>query len=135
MWLIVAIIVFFIFDVVITIWILMRRKRGRSLQQLQLNYIQSHWVRIIDSFGADQKHAIMDADKLLDYALKCHGFEGHLGEKLKKAGPRFSDLNGTWSAHKLRNEIAHELGDIDKSRSKTALAQFKRALNDLGARL
>ena len=71
----------------------------------------------------------------MDYALKKHGFEGSLGEKLKKAGPRFNDLNAVWSAHKLRNRIAHELSEINKEEAKRALKQFKRALNDLGAKL
>ena len=78
---------------------------------------------------------IKDADKILDYALLREGFEGNLGEKLKAAGPRFSDLDGVWRAHKRRNRIAHELGDIDRDEAKRALKSFKKALNDLGAGL
>lgn len=109
------------------------RRKGFSAKEMQ--YIQSHWIIIIDSFDSHPKNAIMDADKLLDYALGKHGFEGNLGEKLKKAGPRFKDLNGVWSAHKLRNRVAHELGEIDKDEAKRALKRFKSALNDLGAKL
>lgn len=133
-WLI-AIIVFLVVDFIFIIWVVIKRARARRLGARELQYIESHWIRIIDMFGDDHKHAILDADKLLDYALSKHGFQGNLGEKLKLAGPRFSDLNGVWSAHKLRNRIAHELMDVDKNDAKRALKQFKRALNDLGAQL
>ncbi len=115
------------------VFVKMRRRKGLSMESLQ--YIKSHWIRIIDSFNSHPKNAILDLDKLLDYALGKHGFEGSLGEKLKKAGPRFTDINAVWSAHKLRNRVAHELGDIDKGHAKRALKQFKSALNDLGAEL
>ena len=81
------------------------------------------------------KQAVLDADKLLDYALKEHGFKGALGEKMKAAGPRFSDLNGVWNAHKLRNRLAHEMMDLKRGEAQSALKNFKRALNDLGAGL
>ncbi len=128
-------ILFILFDILIVAFILYRKKALNKFSEKDLYYIRAHWVKIIDSFHAHPKHAILDADKLLDYALKKQGFEGSIGEKLKKSGPRFSDLNGLWNAHKLRNRIAHELGDIDKNEAKKALSQFKKALNDLGAKL
>lgn len=132
---IISIAVFIIITLLLVIFVFvkMRRRKGMSMEAMQ--YIQSHWIRIIDSFNSHPKNAILDADKLLDYALSKHGFEGNLGEKLKKAGPRFKDLNGAWSAHKLRNRVAHELEEIDKDQAKRALKQFKSALNDLGAEL
>lgn len=81
------------------------------------------------------KEAVLDADKLLDYALVRKGFQGSLGEKLKKAKNRFSDINGIWIAHKLRNKIAHELSNIDFREAKNALVSFKKGLKDLGADL
>ena len=132
---IVILILFILFDILVVVFILYRKRALNKFSDKDLYYIQSHWIKIIDSFSAHPKHAILDADKLLDFALKKNGFEGSLGEKLKKSGPRFSDLNGLWNAHKLRNRIAHELGDIDKNEAKKALSQFKRALNDLGAKL
>ena len=115
--------------------VFVKNSRRKGFDSKQSYYIKSHWIRIIDSFHHDPRHAILDADKILDYALAKKGFEGHLGEKLKKAGSRFSDLNGLWSAHKLRNRIAHEIGDIPVGEAKRALAQFKKGLNDLGAGL
>ncbi|MFH1218680.1 MAG: hypothetical protein V1679_02465 [Candidatus Peregrinibacteria bacterium] len=129
------VIAFLVFDVVLVLVIVVRRKSVRKFRAEEAQYIKSHWIRIIDSFHNDPKNAVMDADKILDYALLRRGFEGSLGEKLKKAGPRFSDLNGVWSAHKLRNRIAHEMGNISKDEAKKALGGFKRGLNDLGAGL
>lgn len=130
-----VIIAFFALDFILVFFIFLKRRRGVSLKPEELQYIKSHWIRIIDMSQGNMKQSIMDSDKLLDYALNRHGFEGSLGEKLKLAGPRFSDLDGTWSAHKLRNRIAHELSDIKKGDAIRALKQFKRALNDLGAGL
>ena len=129
----VAIFILITLLLVVFVFIKMRRRKGFSSESMQ--YIQYHWIIIIDSFNSHPKNAVLDMDKLLDYALSKHGFEGSLGEKLKKAGPRFKDLNGVWSAHKLRNRVAHELSDIDKDQAKRALKQFKSALNDLGAEL
>lgn len=134
-WIIIVIIAFFAFDILFVSWILFKRSRRKKLDSREIEYIKSHWIRIIDSFESHTVQAILDADKLLDYALSKHGFDGNLGEKLKKAGARFSDLNGIWSAHKLRNSVAHELGMIDVKAAKSALVSFKRALNDLGASL
>lgn len=116
-------------------FLILLRRRRKSLSNEQLQYIKAHWIRIIDSFDSHSEQAVMDADKLLDYALKCYGYEGHLGEKLKVAKGRFSDLDGVWSAHKLRNTLAHELVQLSKDDGRRALRQFKQGLNDLGAKL
>lgn len=79
---------------------------------------------------------IMEADKVLDLALKLLGFSGSLGEKLKQAGPRFRNLNDVWSAHKLRNILAHEIGkNPTPDETKRAMQAFQAALKDLGLRL
>ena len=76
----------------------------------------------------------MEADKLIDHALTKLGKRGTLGDKLKNNSVLFSDLNGLWSAHKLRNRIAHEISYGPKAAdvSKT-LKSFERALKDLKA--
>lgn len=119
----------------LVLYVVVKQSRRKGLSPKEMQYIRSHWIRIIDMFNGNPAQSIIDSDKLLDYGLKVHGFEGTLGEKLKKAGPRFSDLNGVWAAHKLRNRAAHELSGINKDEAKRALSGFKRALNDLGAGL
>lgn len=78
---------------------------------------------------------VINADKLLDKAMMEMGVAGKtMGDRLKKCGDRFTNLNGVWQAHKLRNAIAHE-SDVEVSykRAYNALQFYKQALKDLGA--
>ncbi len=131
----VFLIAFLAFDFILVAYVFFKKLGRDTFDSKELQYIKSHWIRIIDMFNTNSKASILDADKLLDYALGKKGFDGNLGEKLKKGGARFSDVNEVWMAHKLRNKIAHELGDIDVAEARRALKYFKRALNDLGAHL
>lgn len=127
----ILIIVFLVFYFLLLIrTFIKRKKKGLSVKDIQ--YVRFHFEKIHSELEKNPKNAVIDADKLLDFALGKRGFGGNLGEKLKKAGPLFSDLNGVWNAHKLRNRIAHELGEINKSEAKMALDSFKRGLKDLG---
>lgn len=82
---------------------------------------------------ADYKHAVMEGDKLLDQMLKKRGYEGSLGEKMKKARKIFSDNNGLWIAHKVRNKLAHELDyHLKDAEYSAAMKGFKTAFKDLG---
>lgn len=78
---------------------------------------------------------VINGDKLLDKAMMEMGIPGKtMGERLKKCGGRFTNLNGVWQAHKLRNAIAHETDiEISYKRAFNALAIYKQALKDLGA--
>ena len=56
------------------------------------------------------KHAVIEADKLLDYILERRGFAGEtLAEKLKKAQHFLSEenYNQLWFGHKIRNQVVH----------------------------
>ncbi len=78
---------------------------------------------------------VVDADKLLDKAMHEMGIAGkNMGERLKKSGQKFTQLNSVWYAHKLRNQIAHEHGfKLDYRQAQHALATYQQALKDLGA--
>jgi hypothetical protein len=136
---IIIIAVFLFIDFVILFLLFYKYFKKRVFTSEELQYIRSHWIRIIDSFNSYPKQAVLDADKLLDYGLSMKfskkGYGKTLGEKLKKFGEVFSDVDAVWSAHKLRNQIAHEFGEINVKEAKNALSQFKKALNDLGAEL
>jgi hypothetical protein len=57
-----------------------------------------------------------------------------MGDRLKRVGDRFSNLNAVWRAHKLRNAIAHESDfEISYKQAYNALQVYKQALKDLGA--
>lgn len=130
-----ALVAFVVFDFLLVLFVFLRKGRTKKFSAEELQYIRSHWIRIIDSCGVHPGQAVIDGDKLLAYALEKKGFYGSVADKLKASGPRFSDINGLWNAHKLRNKVAHELGDISKDSAKSALVAFKRGLNDLGANL
>lgn len=79
--------------------------------------------------------SVIDADKLLDEALKKRHFKGKtMGERLVAAQRILTDNDAVWYGHKLRNQLVHEdsvklkQGDV-----KEALVGFRQALKDLGA--
>ena len=78
---------------------------------------------------------VIEADKLLDKALIEMGMAGKtMGDRLKKCGERFSNINAVWRAHKLRNALAHESDlEISYKQAYNALQIYKQALKDLGA--
>jgi hypothetical protein len=82
-----------------------------------------------------KKMALLEADKLLDLALKSLAMPGEtLGERLKYAAYKYPEVRDVWWAHKLRNQMAHEAEfDIDAGTAKRAIAQFKKTLQKLGA--
>ncbi len=98
---------------------------------------RSKWLQIETSAGSEpgsQQLAILNADKLLDQALKARGFSGEtMGDRLKNARSSFKNNNAVWAAHKLRNQIAHEEVTIKPQTVRQALSTFKTALKDLGA--
>lgn len=79
--------------------------------------------------------SIIEADKLLDKALIEMGIPGKtMGDRLKKSGSKFANLNSVWRAHKLRNIIAHESDfEVSYKQATNALDIYKQALKDLGA--
>jgi hypothetical protein len=79
--------------------------------------------------------AVLNADKLVDQALRESGISGEtMGDRLKNSSTKFSDLNGLWEAHKLRNRIAHEPDvSVTYDEARRALGSFKKALKELGA--
>ena len=53
---------------------------------------------------------------------------------MKAAKKTWTNANHVWSAHKLRNKIAHETNvRVSFDETRRALAAFKQGLKDLGA--
>lgn len=79
--------------------------------------------------------AIIEADNLLDYALKKAGYKGKTtGERLVAAQHTLTSNDTVWFGHKLSKSLANE--DARKLKKKDvldALAGFRQALRDLGA--
>lgn len=79
--------------------------------------------------------AVINADKLVDQALKRRGYKGKtMGERLVSAQRKLGDNDAIWYAHKLRNKLVHEDHPrLTPKEAKKALSGFKQALKDLGA--
>ena len=121
--------IFVTIDVLIVLYVIYRRMR-RGISDKNIAEIQKTWKSIIRE--KDMRHAIMDADKLLDHALYLLGYKGNLGSKLKKASALFKNVNNVWSAHKIRNNIAHQMNyHIDEKIYKTTMLSFKQAFKEL----
>jgi hypothetical protein len=109
---------------------------GKSLNQ---DKFRSRWLSIESSLKKDQEASFMlsiiNADKLVDQALRELGVKGKtMGDRMKNSSDKFSNKNSIWSAHKLRNQIAHEHDvQVSYDSARRALASFKQALKDLGA--
>ena len=97
------------------------------------------WLAIEQQVKRDEESsyhlAVFNADKLLDEALKERGFAGNtMGERMKSAQKSWSNANHIWTAHKLRNQIAHESDvRVNYEITRRALAAFKQALKDVRA--
>lgn len=132
------IVIMFVVIIVIGIGLMLiialTRKAPRGINQ---NQFRSKWLSIESSVGDDagsQHLAVLNADKLLDQALKARGYKGEtMGDRLKNARTTFKNNDSVWAAHKLRNQIAHEDITIKPQTINQALRAFKKALKDLGA--
>ena len=110
----------------------------RTSKHLDQQKYRERWLAISNGVTSDvgsQQLAILNADKLLDQALRERGMSGEtMGERMKSAKTLFSNNDAVWSAHKLRNRIAHEDGvRINPLVTRKAIAAFKSALKDVGA--
>jgi hypothetical protein len=122
--------------VLLAVYVLIKSRKSGKLTPSDLKTIQKEWSAIMEENKRSSHSAIIHADKLLGHVLGLIGYEGSVGDQLKKGGALFRDLNSLWDAHKMRNKVAHEVGiQISIKQSKRILNTFKRALNDLGSKL
>jgi hypothetical protein len=113
------------------------RRLGKFQRNLNQNYFRQKWLELLARVKTPEGMvlAIIDADKLLDEALKRKNFRGKtMGERLVAAQRSLSDNDAVWYAHKLRNRLVHEPDvRLKKNEAQNALAGFKKGLHDLGA--
>lgn len=109
-------------------------KRPRKMNQA---HYQAKWqdLQKLLNDQATWPLAIIDADKLLDDALKAHKYKGKtMGERLVAAQRDIQANDDVWFGHKLRNRLVHEHDVKLKERDvKEALLGIRHALKDLGA--
>lgn len=124
-----------VFGVIVLVLI---NRFGRHVpRSLNHRHFQDKWLELLARVKTPEGMvlAIIDADKLLDEALKKRGFSGKtMGERLVAAQRSMSDNDAVWYAHKLRNRLVHEpTVNLKKREAQNALGGFKKGLKDLGA--
>ncbi|MEY4723018.1 MAG: hypothetical protein RLZZ324_531 [Candidatus Parcubacteria bacterium] len=113
--------------------------RGRAFDGTDRENMRRRWVEIEKAMETPgemgKKLAIIEADKLLDTALKSLSMAGEtLGERLKFAQYKYPELRDVWPAHRVRNQLAHEASyHLDTGTARRSLKQFRSALERLGA--
>lgn len=122
--------------VLLVVVIALSKKGGVALD---VNKYRQKWLTIEQQLKKDEPTShvlcILNADKLLDQALRERGIKGEtMGARMKTLQANWSNANAVWGAHKLRNQIAHETDvQVDYETARRALGCFKQALKDVGA--
>lgn len=79
---------------------------------------QLRWNRIVEQVSSEKEQdwrlAIIEADIMLDELLDVQGYHGDsMGDKMKQVERSdWNTIDFAWEAHKVRNRIAHEGGDM-----------------------
>jgi hypothetical protein len=111
----------------------------RSPKALDVDKYRSRWMTIEGKLKRDDENSyticVLEADKLLDQALRERGLSGKtMADRMKQYQGKWTNGNGVWAAHKLRNRLAHETDvRIDYERARQALVAFKQGMKDVGA--
>lgn len=112
---------------------------GKRGHKFNIEDYQAKFLAIENKLNKDNAATfpmtIINSDKLLDKAMIEMGIPGKtMGDRLKRAGDKFTQLDAVWRAHKLRNMVAHESDfELSYRQATNALAIYKQALKDLGA--
>lgn len=111
------------------------RRRPRKIKPQDF---QTKWKELQKLLGNKETwgEAVVDADQLLDRALKRLRFKGgSMGERLVHAQKQFTNHDAVWQAHKLAKKIMSDNEDITlkEAEVKKALLGFGQALKDIGA--
>jgi hypothetical protein len=113
---------------------LLARRRPKGLNE---TYFRERWQEIQGLLSNKNTWplAVINADKLLDEALKRRKFKGKtMGERLVSAQRTLSSNDTVWFGHKLRNKLVHEDYNLTKKNEvRDALLGYMQALKDLGA--
>ena len=126
-----------ILGVVVLTLVALSARKIKLPHKLNQPYFQTKWLELLARVKTSEGMmlAVIDADKLLDEALKKRNFRGKtMGERLVSAQRSLSDNDAAWYAHKLRNRLVHEPDiKLKKREAQNALGGFRQALKDLGA--
>ena len=109
----------------------------KSSNKLDQDFYREKWAEIESKSSSEPGwiSSIVEADKLLDHALKKLDYKGKtMGERMVSASRAFTDTDRTWGAHKLRNKVVHETSiNLKQKHVDSAMVAFRKSLKDLGA--
>lgn len=130
--------IFLIIVVSYFLYVTRPKNRKGSAKAVEPFLVEGKWKEIEGMMNqggpANYRQAIMEADKLVDLVLKSKTNGETMGERLKNAKHLFTEetYNKLWTAHKIRNKVAHE-ADFEGLSSDAILAtrNFEKALKEL----
>ncbi|MBI5077515.1 hypothetical protein HZB94_04005 [Candidatus Falkowbacteria bacterium] len=105
--------------------------------EIDKKFFQERWKQIAALLGLGKemnyKLAVIEADKLLDEALKLMYLPGATTfERLKFATYKFPRLKHSWWAHRVRNEVVHNVHyTLKYNEAEKVLELIKKALKEL----
>lgn len=111
----------------------------RKPKKLKVDHFTTRWKELqkLCSSRKTWPHALIEADDLLDEALRKSKYKGKTtGERLVSAARVFTSGDTVWVGHKLRKKVSQEEVDVRTLRKKDmviAMSGFRQALRDLGA--
>src|ERR1700754_3366050 len=115
--------------------LLIRRRLKPAAKRFNTAKFQADWQEIQRLCKSTDTWplAVINADKLLDQALKLCRMKGKtMGERLVAAQRSLSDNDSVWYGHKLRNRIVHEeMHKLKQQDVQAALRGFRQAPKDL----
>jgi len=117
-------------------WIGRMVPRHSRFSEKERAVINDRWQYIEGLLIKDRhKEAVMEADKLVDFAFREMGLKGEtFADRLRSAHKLLPNYQDIWSAHKLRNQLAHEIhAEVNPRTAESALQTFKQTLRHLKA--
>jgi hypothetical protein len=98
-------------------------RRRRKITPLVKHRLREQWEHVLEL--RDPAQRVLEAEKIGDAILKALDYHGTFAEKLQAAGPRLNHLEDLWIAHRLRNQIAHDMGfRVSDAQAQRALQAF-----------
>ena len=109
----------------------------RYPRKLKHEYFVSRWKRVQQRCPDETQwaQAIIDADNLLDEALRKKRFKGKgMGERLVDAQKHLTNNDAVWFGHKLRTKLeTNPEVQLTQSDVQKALYGLRQGLRDIGA--
>lgn len=91
------------------------KKNRQTRSNVDRTYVlnKRHEIEMLSASEShiELKHAVLEADKLVDYMLQSNGYGGEsFADRLRSAQPYIEQqtYEFLWQGHKVRNQIAHD---------------------------